>query len=97
MIRETGSNDRTNPCCSVEALVTVDERGQMVLPKELRKRAGIEGGEKVALSTVERDGRVCCIVLTKTAALSSAVQAALGTLAAPAPPDAAGCEEKETK
>ena len=28
--------------CKVESLVTVDERGQMVLPKDLRDRAGIK-------------------------------------------------------
>ncbi len=27
--------------CSVESIVTIDERGQMVLPKEIRERAKI--------------------------------------------------------
>ena len=27
--------------CKVDSLVSVDERGQMVLPKELRDKAGI--------------------------------------------------------
>ncbi len=35
-------------CCQVESLVTVDERGQMVLPKGLRDRAGIKAGDKLA-------------------------------------------------
>ncbi len=26
-------------CCKVEALISVDERGQMVLPKEMRDKA----------------------------------------------------------
>ncbi|TFH10270.1 MAG: AbrB family transcriptional regulator, partial [Candidatus Atribacteria bacterium] len=29
-------------CYKVQAMVTVDERGQMVLPKDVRDRAGIK-------------------------------------------------------
>jgi len=36
-------------CCRVESLVGVDERGQMVLPKELRDRADIKAGDKLAV------------------------------------------------
>ncbi len=32
--------------CRLEALVTMDERGQMVLPKDLRERLGIGPGDK---------------------------------------------------
>ena len=46
-------------CCRVEALVTVDDRGQMVLPKELRERAGIKAGDKLAVVGMESEGRVC--------------------------------------
>jgi AbrB family looped-hinge helix DNA binding protein len=41
-------------CCNsrrVESLVAVDERGQMVLPKDLRDKAGIRPGDKLALVT----------------------------------------------
>src|SRR4030067_916737 len=33
--------------CKVESLVSVDERGQLVLPKEIRDRAGIKGADTV--------------------------------------------------
>ena len=66
-------------CYKVQALVTVDERGQMVLPKDVRERAGIEARDKLALTTIERDGKICCIVLTKTDELAQAVQTTLGT------------------
>ena len=33
-------------CCKVESIVSVDERGQMVLPKEIRERAKIGAGDK---------------------------------------------------
>ncbi len=68
-------------CCTVEALVSVDERGQLVLPKSIRNRANLRGGDKLALSTIEREGAVCCIVLTKAADLAPAVRASLGPLA----------------
>ena len=65
-------------CCRVEALVSVDERGQMVLPKELREKAGIRAGDKLALTTWEKDGAICCITLTKAAELTEMVKAAIG-------------------
>lgn len=68
-------------CCKVEALIPVDERGQMVLPKEVRERLGLRGGDKLALATIERDGAVCCLVLTKAEALAAAVRTALGPVA----------------
>jgi len=70
------------PCfdrVQVQALVRVDERGQMVLPKEIRDKAEIRGGDKLALTTIERDGAVCCILLTKSDALVRAVQSSLGS------------------
>ena len=68
----------TGTSCRVEALVSVDERGQMVLPKELREKAGIRAGEKLALTTWEKDGRVCCITINKAAELTDIVRATLG-------------------
>lgn len=55
-----------NPCdCSVEGIVTIDSRGQMVLPKEVRERAGISPGDRFAVVFSEREGSVCCITLIK--------------------------------
>ena len=67
-------------CYKVQALVTVDERGQMVLPKDVRQRAGIEAREKLALTTIEHDGKICCIVLTKADDLAQVVQSTLGAI-----------------
>ncbi len=52
-------------CCKVDALLSVDERGQMVLPKEIRDRANIRPGDKLALISWEKDGKVCCISMIK--------------------------------
>ncbi len=65
-------------CCKVEALVSVDERGQMVLPKELREKAGIRAGDKLAVTSWEKDGKVCCISLTKAEELTEMVRSILG-------------------
>ncbi|GAH87375.1 unnamed protein product [marine sediment metagenome] len=35
-------------CCKVESLISVDERGQMILPKEIRDRANIRAGDNVS-------------------------------------------------
>ena len=53
-------------CCKVESLISVDEKGQMVLPKDLRERAGIRPGEKMALISFEKDGSICCFTLIKS-------------------------------
>ncbi len=75
---------KDSSCCAtvdgwqVESLISVDERGQMVLPKELRTRAGIEAGDKLALVSCVRDGDVCCLTLIKAETLSAMVKGILG-------------------
>lgn len=46
--------------------MSVDERGQMVLPKDLREKAQIKPGDKLALVTWEKNGSICCISLVKS-------------------------------
>jgi AbrB family looped-hinge helix DNA binding protein len=65
-------------CCAVEAIITVDERGQMVLPKELRAKAGIKAGDKLAVTSWKKDGEICCIALIKAGNLETMVQGMLG-------------------
>lgn len=77
-------------CCSppvgsagswkVESLVSVDDRGQMVLPKDLREKAGIRSGDKFALISWEKDGEVCCISLIKASELAGMVKGILGPM-----------------
>jgi AbrB family looped-hinge helix DNA binding protein len=49
----------------VEAIISVDERGQTVLPKSIRDKFGLRPGEKLAVVTKERDGKVCCLYMFK--------------------------------
>jgi antitoxin PrlF len=65
-------------CCKVEALVSIDERGQMILPKEIRDRANIRAGDKLAVTSLEKEGKMCCILLTRAEDLSGMVITVLG-------------------
>ncbi len=67
-------------CCRVESVVSVDERGQMVLPKDLREKAGISPGDRLALVACEKEGGVCCIVMLKAEQFSQMVKDTLGPL-----------------
>ncbi len=67
-------------CCKVEALISVDERGQMVLPKELREKAGIRTGDKLALVSWEKDGKVCCFTLIRADEFGDMVKSLLGPI-----------------
>lgn len=64
--------------CQVESIISVDERGQMVLPKDLREKAGIRAGEKLAVTSWAKDGKICCITLTKIDSLDERIKEMLG-------------------
>jgi antitoxin PrlF len=67
-------------CCRIEALVTVDGRGQLVLPKEFRDKAGIKAGDKFAVVNWEQAGEVCCITLIKADDFAGTVKTMLGPI-----------------
>ncbi len=64
--------------CEIQSLVSVDERGQMVLPKEVREKAKIKPGDKLALISWERSGEFTCIVLIKAGELGGMIKEFLG-------------------
>ena len=76
----SGSTCEKISCCKVEALLTIDERGQMVLPKEIREKAEIHTGDKLALVNWEKDGKVCCFTLIKVDELGDMVKGFLGPM-----------------
>ncbi len=67
-------------CCKVESIISVDERGQMVLPKELREKAKIGAGDKFAITSWEKNGEVCCITLIRVDNLVEMVKGQLGPI-----------------
>jgi antitoxin PrlF len=72
------SNDKE--CCKIEAVVTLDGKGQIVLPKDLREKAGLSSGDKLAMVAFEREGAVCCFVMVRTKVLRSTVKNMLGSI-----------------
>jgi antitoxin PrlF len=75
-----GSTCGQMSCCKVEALISVDERGQMVLPKEIRDQANIHAGDKLALVSWKKDGKVCCFTLIKADEFGDMVKGLLGPM-----------------
>ena len=60
-----GSGRQDLGCCTVESVVSIDERGQMVLPKEIREKTKIRPGDKLVVISIEKDGKFCCLSLIK--------------------------------
>ena len=67
-------------CCRIDAIVNVDSKGQIVLPKDLREKASIQTNDKLALFHVERGGAVCCIIMMKADSLGRTVKGMLGPI-----------------
>ena len=67
-------------CCKIDAVVTVDAKGQIVLPKDLRESANIKPNDKLALIGMQKDQTVCCIVIMKTDTLEETVKCTLGPI-----------------
>lgn len=67
-------------CCQVEAVVSVDARGQMVLPKQIRDKFDLKAEDKLAVVAWTRDDRTCCLTLLKVEELADAVRAAYGPM-----------------
>ncbi len=65
-------------CCRIDAVVSVDAKGQIVLPKELREKAKIKPNDKLAVIGFQRDSEVCCIIMLKVDALENTVKSMLG-------------------
>jgi AbrB family looped-hinge helix DNA binding protein len=86
MSKESNKKDCCSPtgmvqgCCKVEALVSVDERGQMVLPKETREKANIRAGDKLAIISWEKGDNICCLTMIKADDLTDMVKDLLGPL-----------------
>ena len=68
-------------CCDVDAVVTVDERGQIVLPKEVRRKIGIKPGDKMAVVSYAKDEQTCCVILMKIGGLAGMVKIVLSPMA----------------
>ena len=84
MVTETqNSPGVTIGSCSVrvESIVTVDDRGQMVLPKEVRDKLKLQGGDKLAIASCnDMEGNVSCLCLIKSDNFAQLVKDLLGPM-----------------
>ncbi|MFA6362649.1 HgcAB-associated protein HgcC [Methanoregula sp.] len=60
--------------CKLEAVLSIDERGQMILPKDVREKIGINTGDKFALISWGKNGKICCLALTKVENLNDSLK-----------------------
>lgn len=67
-------------CCEAEAIIKIDERGQMVFPKELRKKAGIKPGDKFVVVSMKKGDQICCFSLIKANEIREMVESFLGPI-----------------
>ncbi|MFW9827579.1 MAG: HgcAB-associated protein HgcC [Candidatus Thorarchaeota archaeon] len=65
-------------CCKVVALVSVDKKGQILLPKDLRDSENIKEGDRFVVINVSTGTESCCLILMKADLLEPMVQDALG-------------------
>ena len=66
--------------CRIDSVVTMDIKGQIVLPKDLREKANMKPNDKIAVVACESNGEVCCIMMIKAERLASAVTKTLSPL-----------------
>jgi antitoxin PrlF len=66
--------------CRIDAVITIDAKGQVILPKDLREKANLKPNDKIAVVACEKKGEVCCIMLLKADKLVGAVTKTLGPL-----------------
>ena len=57
-------------CSPLESVVSIDDRGQIVLPKDLRDKWGLKAGDKLAILSCIKGGKVCCATMVKTELLT---------------------------
>ncbi len=76
--REPCGNSTAGVCpeskCRIEAIVPIDARGQMVIPKALREKAGIRAGDNLVLVAWEHDGKVCCLTIVRSDVITNTVR-----------------------
>ncbi len=64
----------------IDAVISMDAKGQIVLPKDLREKANFRPNDKIAVVACEKDGEVCCIMMLKAEKLVGAVTKTLSPM-----------------
>ena len=77
----------------MEAIIATDERGQMVIPKEVRDMARIRPGDRLALVSCRREGEICCLMLIHNDRLTDMVKTVLSPVMKDIMVDKEVCED----
>ncbi len=80
IICETGTEEESSSSCRMVAVIAMDGRGQIVLPKSLRDRADMKAGDRFCVVSSESDDKVCCISLLKADEIDQTVKDILGPI-----------------
>lgn len=67
-------SDEEEPCCHVEAMVQVDSKGQIYLPKTLRESMDLKENDKLAVVVMKTEGKISSISLFKADKLDDAAR-----------------------
>ncbi len=78
--KTTRAARRPGTCCRIEALVTLDAKGQILLPKEVREMAGLQPGDKLAVITCESDDKIFRVTLVKAEQFMETAREMLGPM-----------------
>jgi len=73
----SGCND---DACKIDAIITIDAKGQIVIPKDLREKADLKPTDKIAVVAYEKEGKICCIIMIKAERLAGAISKTLSPL-----------------
>ena len=66
--------------CEIEAVVSFDERGQLVFPKDVRKKFNLKAGEKFLMISCTNEAGLCCFTMVKTNAVNKMVGNAINPM-----------------
>jgi antitoxin PrlF len=73
-------SSHSDETCKIDAVIAIDAKGQMVLPKDLREKADLKANDKIAVVACEKEGKICCIMMIKAERLAGAVSKTLSPL-----------------
>ena len=68
------SSEEGLSCCHVEGVVTIDSKGQIVLPKSLREDMGLKEKDKLIIVSMKDKGKIASISLFKSKAMDNMVK-----------------------
>lgn len=73
-----GPLNMSSECCRVESVVTIDSKGQILLPKELRKNTGLDTGDRLVVVSMNANTDSPIMVLMKADNFGNLVRNFLG-------------------